>query len=292
LIPHEIEGENPALRLPAKGSGCRLRLQASQWQAAFGDIPIGSRWSNGARVAIFNRGGASVSSPPLSHQAMRSPSSAPVEWSVTRGLVAYEDACGFMAERVDAIAAGRARELVWLLEHPALYTAGTSAQAADLLEPGRFPVHRSGRGGQFTYHGPGQRVGYVMLDVRARWADVRAFVCALETLIIEALGALGVQAHTREGFVGVWVERKKGDGLRQDKIAAIGVRLRRWVSSHGFSINVAPNLSHFAGIIPCGIREHGVTSLAALGCGADMDVLDGALRRAFERQVGRTCEPG
>jgi len=221
---------------------------------------------------------------------MRSPSSAPVEWSVTRGLVAYEEACGFMAERVDAIAAGTARELVWLIEHPALYTAGTSAKTADLLEPGRFAVHRSGRGGQFTYHGPGQRVGYVMLDVRARWADVRAFVCALEALIIDALAALGVQAHAREGLVGVWVERKEGDTLRQDKIAAIGVRLRRWVSSHGFSINVAPDLSHFAGIIPCGIREHGVTSLAALGCSAEMDALDRALRSAFERRVGRTCE--
>ncbi len=195
-----------------------------------------------------------------------------------------------MAERVDAIAAGKARELVWLIEHPALYTAGTSAKTADLLEPGRFPVHRSGRGGQFTYHGPGQRVGYVMLDVRARWADVRAFVCALETLIIDALAALGVEARAREGLVGVWVERKEGNTLRQDKIAAIGVRLRRWVSSHGFSINVAPDLSHFAGIIPCGIREHGITSLAALGCSANMDALDGALRSAFERRVGRTCE--
>jgi lipoyl(octanoyl) transferase len=196
-----------------------------------------------------------------------------------------------MAERVDAIAAGRARELVWLLEHPALYTAGTSAKAADLIEPGRLPVYRSGRGGQFTYHGPGQRVGYVMLDVRARWADVRAFVGALEELIIDALGALGVEAHARDGFVGVWVGRKEGDWPRQDKVAAIGVRLRRWVSSHGFSINVAPDLSHFAGIVPCGIRENGVTSLAALGCGADMDALDRALRRAFERRIGPTCEP-
>jgi lipoyl(octanoyl) transferase len=226
----------------------------------------------------------------LAEVAMKSLSSVPVEWSSTRGLVAYEEACVFMAERVDAIAAGKARELVWLIEHPALYTAGTSARPADLLEPGRFPVHRSGRGGQFTYHGPGQRVGYVMLDVRARWGDVRAFVSTLEALIIEALGALGVQAHARDGLVGVWVAHKEGDTLRQDKIAAIGVRLRRWVSSHGFSINVTPDLSHFAGIIPCGIREHGVTSLAALGCSADMDALDGALRRAFEMQVGRTCE--
>jgi len=194
-----------------------------------------------------------------------------------------------MVERVDAIAAGRARELVWLLEHPALYTAGTSAKAADLIEPERFPVHRSGRGGQFTYHGPGQRVAYVMLDVRARWADVRAFVSALEGLIIEALGSLGVAAHTRDGLVGAWVEQPQGSGPRQAKIAAIGVRLRRWVSSHGFSINVAPDLSHFAGIIPCGIRADGVTSLAALGCGAGMDALDRALRTAFERRIGPTC---
>jgi lipoyl(octanoyl) transferase len=195
-----------------------------------------------------------------------------------------------MAQRVDAIAAGRARELVWLLEHPALYTAGTSAKAADLIEPERLPVHRTGRGGQFTYHGPGQRVGYVMLDVRARWADVRAFVSALEGLIIEALGLLGVAAHTRDGLVGAWVEQGQGAGPRQAKIAAIGVRLRRWVSSHGFSINVAPDLSHFAGIIPCGIRTDGVTSLAALGCGAGMDALDRALRTAFEHRIGPTCE--
>jgi lipoyl(octanoyl) transferase len=209
---------------------------------------------------------------------------------VAPSLVPYEEACAFMAERVEAIAAGSARELVWLLEHPSLYTAGTSAKTEDLLEPGRFPVHRTGRGGQFTYHGPGQRVGYVMLDVRARWADVGAFVAALQALIIEALGALGVEAHTREGLVGAWVQRQHGDGGRQDKIAAIGVRLRRWVSSHGFAINVAPDLSHFTGIVPCGIREHGVTSLAALGCDAGMNALDLALRRAFERRVGPTCE--
>ena len=221
---------------------------------------------------------------------MKSPAAAPVEWCVTPGLVAYAEACRCMAERVDAIAAGKARELVWLLEHPALYTAGTSAKAADLIEPGRLPVHRSGRGGQFTYHGPGQRVGYVMLDVRARWGDVRAFVCALEGLIIEALGLLGVEGYTRNGFVGVWVARQEGDSLRQEKIAAIGVRLRRWVSSHGFSVNVAPDLAHFAGIIPCGIREDGVTSLAALGRGAGLETLDRALRTAFERRIGPTCE--
>jgi lipoyl(octanoyl) transferase len=195
-----------------------------------------------------------------------------------------------MAERVDAIASGRARELVWLLEHPPLYTAGTSSKGDDLIEPARLPVHRSGRGGQFTYHGPGQRVGYVMLDVRARWDDVRAYVSALEGLIIEALGCLGVEAHTRQGLVGVWVRRLQREGPRQDKIAAIGVRLRRWVSSHGFSINVAPDLAHYAGIIPCGIREDGVTSLAALGCSAGMETLDRALRTAFERRIGATCD--
>jgi lipoyl(octanoyl) transferase len=221
---------------------------------------------------------------------MKSPAAVPVEWCVTRGLVAYAEACSRMAERVDAIAAGEARELVWLLEHPALYTAGTSAKAADLIEPGRLPVHRSGRGGQFTYHGPGQRVGYVMLNVRARWGDVRAFVSALEGLIIEALGALGVEAHTRNGFVGVWVARQEENSARQDKLAAIGVRLRHWVSSHGFSINVAPDLSHFTGIIPCGIRDDGVTSLAALGHGVGMEALDRALRAAFERRIGPTCE--
>jgi lipoyl(octanoyl) transferase len=214
----------------------------------------------------------------------------PVDWMVTRELVDYERACALMAERVDAIAAGKAAELVWLLEHPPLYTAGTSAKAADLIEPGRFPVYRSGRGGQFTYHGPGQRVGYVMLDVGARWGDVRAFVKALEALIIDALAALGVEAHARPGLVGVWVSQQEGGGERHDKIAAIGVRLRRWVSSHGFSINVAPELAHFAGIVPCGVRDDGVTSLAELGSGVGMEGLDHALRRAFERRIGPTCE--
>lgn len=213
-----------------------------------------------------------------------------VEWLVSRQLVPYEAACTLMAERVDAIAAGTAPELVWLLEHPPLYTAGTSAKPADLIEPGRFPVHRSGRGGQFTYHGPGQRVGYVMLDVGRRWGDVRAYVGALERLIVEALASLGVEAHTRSGLVGVWVRRHEGDREREAKIAAIGVRLRRWVSSHGLSINVAPDLAHFAGIVPCGIRTDGVTSLADLGSPAGMEALDAALRRAFERSIGPTCE--
>jgi len=215
----------------------------------------------------------------------------PVEWVRSPGLVSYESACALMAQRVDAIVAGKAPELVWLLEHPPLYTAGTSARDADLIEPGRFPVHRSGRGGQFTYHGPGQRVGYVMLDVGRRWGDVRAYVTALETLIIDALAALGVEAHARSGLVGVWVPRQEEGIEWHEKIAAIGVRLRRWVSSHGFSINVAPELAHFSGIVPCGIRDDGVTSLADLGSAAGMEALDGALKAAFERRIAPTCEP-
>ena len=212
----------------------------------------------------------------------------PVEWLVTRGLVPYEAACAVMDARVNAIAAGAERELVWLLEHPPLYTAGTSAQDADLLDAGRFPVHRTGRGGQYTYHGPGQRVGYVMLDVRARFGDVRAYVAALEALVIDALGQLGVDAETVTGRVGVWVRREPG-AAGHDKIAAIGVRLRRWVSSHGFSINVAPDLEHFSGIVPCGIVDAGATSLARLGSLAGLEELDTALRAAFECGFGATC---
>jgi len=204
-----------------------------------------------------------------------------VEWLVTREFVPYEEACKLMSERVDAIAAGRARELVWLLEHPPLYTAGTSAKASDLIEPERFPVYRTGRGGQFTYHGPGQRVGYVMLDVGARWGDVRAYVTALETLIIDALASLGVAAQTRSGFVGVWVRRLEGSSERLDKIAAIGVRLRRWVSSHGLSINVSPELAHFSGIVPCGLVDTKVTSLAVLVAKTEMARVDAVLRETF-----------
>jgi lipoyl(octanoyl) transferase len=209
----------------------------------------------------------------------------PVEWLVSPGLVPYATACTVMAARVEAIAAGAERELVWLLEHPSLYTAGTSARDSDLLDARRFPVHRSGRGGQYTYHGPGQRVGYVMLDVGRRFGDVRAYVAALETLIVDALAQLGVEAGTRDGRVGVWVRQPEGHA----KIAAIGVRLRRWVSSHGFSVNVAPNLEHFSGIVPCGIAGAGATSLAALGSDAGLDGLDRALRTTFERSFGPTC---
>jgi lipoyl(octanoyl) transferase len=214
----------------------------------------------------------------------------PVEWCVSRGLVPYATALAVMDARVNAIAAGAARELVWLLEHPPLYTAGTSAQDADLLDAGRFPVYRSGRGGQYTYHGPGQRVGYVMLDVGARFGDVRAYVAALEALVIDALAQLGVGAETVSGRVGVWVRRQGPGEAGHDKIAAIGVRLRRWVSSHGFSVNVAPDLEHYSGIVPCGIADAGATSLARLGLHSGLDELDGALRAAFERRFGRTCE--
>ena len=214
---------------------------------------------------------------------------APVDWVTTPGLVPYEAACAAMTRRVDAIAKGNAPELVWLIEHPALYTAGTSAKVGDLLEPGRFPVHATGRGGQFTYHGPGQRVGYVMLDVRRRFGDVRAYVGALEGLLVDTLAAFGVTGETIAGRVGVWV-RRRGSEADADKIAAIGVRLSRWVSSHGFSLNVAPDLSHFAGIVPCGIREQGVTSLAALGVQASLAQVDLAVRGAFEQRFGATRE--
>jgi len=212
----------------------------------------------------------------------------PVDWVIARGPVAYETACAVMAARVDGILAGSARELVWLVEHPALYTAGTSARTSELLEPERFPVYRSGRGGRFTYHGPGQRVGYVMLRVGTRYGDVRAYVAALEAWIIDALAALGLRAETIAGRVGVWVAKDAAAAQGHDKIAAIGVRLRRWVSSHGFSINVAPDLSHFAGIVPCGIGDSGVTSLAGLGLTDSFAPLDAALRRTFEARFGPT----
>ena len=201
------------------------------------------------------------------------------EWRLAEAPVAYEAAVAEMDARAAAIRDGGARELVWLLEHPPLYTAGTSAQVADLLDP-RFPVHRSGRGGQYTYHGPGQRVAYVQLDLDRRGRDIRAYVSRLEAWIIAALAELGVAGERRAGRVGIWVVRGRG---REDKIAAIGVRVRRWVTLHGISINVAPDLSHFAGIVPCGVREHGVTSLADLGVAASMADLDAALERTFPR---------
>lgn len=210
-----------------------------------------------------------------------------VEWVVAEGLVDYETAVAEMETRVAAIAAGEAAERVWLLEHPPLYTAGVSSKDGDLLDAGRFPVHRTGRGGQFTYHGPGQRVAYVMLDLTARGKDVRGFVRGLEAWIIGALAEFGVEAGVREGRVGVWVERKGPGWSREDKIAAIGVKVRRWVSFHGISLNVEPDLDHFGGIVPCGIADHGVTSLVDLGRPMTMDEADAALKASFERVFGR-----
>jgi lipoyl(octanoyl) transferase len=212
---------------------------------------------------------------------------APVGWAVSRRPVGYLEAVAAMEARVEAIAAGTAGELVWLLEHPPLYTAGVSSKPGDLLDRDRFPVFRSGRGGQYTYHGPGQRVAYVMLDLRRRGRDVRAFVGALEAWIIGALGDFNVEGMIREGRVGVWVERRvSGSPGREDKIAAIGVKIRRWVSFHGISLNVEPDLSHFDGIVPCGISEFGVTSLVDLGLPVTMDEADAALRASFERVFG------
>ncbi|WP_313102666.1 lipoyl(octanoyl) transferase LipB [Brevundimonas sp.] len=210
----------------------------------------------------------------------------PVQWAVSTGYVDYEPAVAAMEARVAAIAAGEAEEVVWLLEHPPLYTAGVSAKDDDLLAPDRFPVHRTGRGGQFTYHGPGQRVAYVMLDLNRRGKDVRAFVHGLEDWIIGALDQFGVEAGMREGRVGVWVERKGAGWSREDKIAAIGVKVRKRVSFHGISLNVEPDLDHFGGIVPCGITEHGVTSLVDLGVLATMDEADGALKASFQRVFG------
>lgn len=215
----------------------------------------------------------------------------PVEWATSSGHVPYDAAVAAMESRVAAIAAGAADEAVWLLEHPPLYTAGVSARDGDLLAPDRFPVHRTGRGGQFTYHGPGQRVAYVMLDLNQRGRDVRGFVRGLEDWLIGALERFGVEAGMREGRVGVWVERKGAGWSREDKIAAIGVKVRKWVSYHGISLNVEPDLEHFGGIVPCGITEHGVTSLVDLGVLATMDEADDALKSSFQRIFG-PVQPG
>lgn len=203
----------------------------------------------------------------------------PIIWRKSDQPVAYADAIDFMESHIAAIRAGSGGEMVWLLEHPPIYTAGTSARAQDLLQPDRLPVHETGRGGQYTYHGPGQRVAYVMLDLNRRGPDVRKYVCNLEKWIKNTLAVFGVTGETREGRVGTWVRRPDNSG--EDKIAAIGVRVRRWVSYHGISINVNPDLSHYEGIVPCGVTEHGVTSLAKLGLNVSMDELDAALRECF-----------
>lgn len=219
------------------------------------------------------------------------PGCAPVEWRIEPGLVDYPDALAVMEARAAAIREGTASEMVWLVEHPPLYTAGTSAQAADLLQPDRFPVFAAGRGGEYTYHGPGQRVAYVMLDLKRRREDVRVFVGALEEWIIRTLDRFNVKGERREDRVGVWVVRPDRPPLApgvpaEDKIAAIGIRLRRWVSFHGIAINVEPDLSHFTGIVPCGIAGYGVTSLVDLGLPVTMADLDVALKQGFEEVFG------
>jgi lipoyl(octanoyl) transferase len=210
------------------------------------------------------------------------PSDAPPDWVVRQGQLPYPDAVDAMEARAAAIAEGHAPELVWLVEHPPIYTAGTSAKDSDLIDA-RFPVFKTGRGGQFTYHGPGQRVGYVMLDLKRRKADVRAYVRDLEEWLIRTLAQFNVKGERREGRVGIWVARGRG---REDKIAAIGVRVRRWVTFHGVSLNVEPNLDHFTGIVPCGISEHGVTSFADLGLPVSMADVDVAMKVAFVEVFG------
>ena len=229
-----------------------------------------------------------------------------VEWIISEGLTPYPVAEAFMSARADGIARGEQTECVWLVEHPPLYTAGTSARTADLRDPDRFPVFPSARGGQYTYHGPGQRVVYLMLDVGARGRDVRCFVHDIESWIIDTLAGFGLRGEVRPGRVGVWVARPEKPALpdgspREDKIAAIGIRLRRWISFHGLSINVEPDLTHFDGIVPCGIRGHGITSLVDLGLPVTMADLDVALQNTFgrhfladARSLGSSCitDPG
>ncbi|MBE7185397.1 MAG: lipoyl(octanoyl) transferase LipB [Methylobacterium mesophilicum] len=229
----------------------------------------------------------------LPHNFLPTQPVGPVFWRIESGLTAYADAVREMERLAADIHAGTAPETVWLVEHPSLYTAGTSANEADLLTPDRFPVHHTGRGGEYTYHGPGQRVAYVMLDLKRRKQDVRAFVSALEEWIIQTLDRFNVSGERREDRVGVWVVRPDrpagpGGSPAEDKIAAIGIRLRRWVSFHGIAINLEPDLSHFGGIVPCGVSEHGVTSLVDLGLPVTMTDLDLALRAAFEEIFGPT----
>ena len=217
-----------------------------------------------------------------------------MEWITTDGLTPYPDALSKMEARANAIASGNADEAIWLLEHPPLYTAGTSAKRRDLIDPDRFDVFEARRGGEYTYHGPGQRVAYVMLDVGKRGRDVRRFVSALEDWIIQCLAEFNVAGERREGRVGVWVTRpdkpRLSDGsVAEDKIAALGIRLRKWVSFHGLSINVDPDLEHFSGIVPCGISQHGVTSLVDLGLPVTLNDVDLALRRSFDASVEKLC---
>ncbi len=218
---------------------------------------------------------------------LRREDGAPVEWVVADGLVEYPGALAFMKERASAVARGDAKEMVWLVEHPPLYTSGTSAAPGDLLEPNRFPVYEAGRGGEYTYHGPGQRVAYLMLDLTKRGRDIRCLVQGLEEWIIDTLAAFNVTGERRDGRIGVWVKQPGRIG-GESKIAAIGVRVSKWVTTHGIALNVSPALSHFAGIVPCGISDRGVTSLEDLGQLVSMPEVDMALRAAFERRFGPT----
>ncbi|MBT0958898.1 lipoyl(octanoyl) transferase LipB [Alphaproteobacteria bacterium KMM 3653] len=217
------------------------------------------------------------------------------EWRITPGLTPFPEAVDWMEARVAQIAAGEEPECIWLLEHPPMYTAGTSAKPQDLTDPERFPVYAASRGGQYTYHGPGQRVAYVMLDLNQRGRDIRAFVTQLETWVLTALDSFNIKGHTHPDRVGVWTPRPEKPPLpdgtpREDKIAAIGIRLRKWVSFHGISLNVEPDLSHFGGIVPCGITGHGVTSLVDLGLPVTMQDADDALRRAYIQTFGPLAE--
>lgn len=230
----------------------------------------------------------------LEHSMFPLAGSPPVRWRIAEGLVPYDEAVATMEAEVAAIADGHAPELVWLVEHPPLYTAGTSANAADLIEPDRFPVFATGRGGEYTYHGPGQRVAYVMLDLKRRRQDIRAFVAALEEVIIRTLDSMNVRGERREDRVGVWVRRPErpllpGGTMAEDKVAALGIRVRKWVTFHGLSLNVDPDLGHFSGIVPCGISAYGVTSLVDLGLPVMMPDVDIRLREAFEQIFGETA---
>jgi lipoyl(octanoyl) transferase len=212
-----------------------------------------------------------------------------IEWRISDAPIAYDEALAFMEERVAAIRLGQASECVWLLQHPPLFTAGTSADPAELFNPQHFPVFEAGRGGRYTYHGPGQRVGYVMLDLEKRGKDIRCFVHALEGWMIDTLGELGISAHRADGRIGIWV----GAGADEKKIGALGVRVKRWVTLHGFALNVAPDLAHFSGIVPCGIAEFGVTSLADLGKQIPMNRVDAALKQSFPsflKALERPCK--
>ena len=220
-------------------------------------------------------------------RSMLAAAGAPVEWQVAATPVDYPDAVAFMERRVEAIAAGTAAELVWLVEHPPLYTGGTSAKPSDLLRPDRFPVYPTGRGGQYTYHGPGQRVAYAMLDLNRRSQDLRLYVATIEEWMIRTLAAFGVKGGRRQDRIGIWVDRPERGG--EDKIAAIGIRIRHWVTFHGVALNISPELEHYSSIVPCGIHGYGVTSLADLGLEVSMAEVDAMLRREFEALFGKTA---